>query len=292
LAIAAGDRPALAASPAPSGLQRAAIIAGSLVLHGALFAALVRDPPATPPSVGQQVISIEIVVGADTAAGIASTPRETATEVVAPAKTVTEDSLPRDLLKPETPREAEREPPREPEVERVVPERVEATVATEAPAVIVAEAPAPAQTEVHPTEVKPIAAKPAEAKPTEAKPVETDKRKALRPHQAQSPTVASSGVGRGRSASDVAYQARVAAHLMRHKRFPEYARKQRQQGRAVVSFELDDAGRVTEVRLIQGTGHAALDREAEAMVHRASPFPPPPSGRTASFTAPVSFRLN
>ena len=39
------------------------------------------------------------------------------------------------------------------------------------------------------------------------------------------------------------------------------------------------------------TGIASLDQESQAMVRRASPFPPPPGGRSVSITAPVSFHL-
>jgi protein TonB len=59
----------------------------------------------------------------------------------------------------------------------------------------------------------------------------------------------------------------------------------------VVSFSIDAGGRVTRVVLVRGTGIASLDQESQAMVRRASPFPPPPSGRPMTITAPVNFGL-
>ena len=94
------------------------------------------------------------------------------------------------------------------------------------------------------------------------------------------------------TAGDANYQGLVAARLARFKRFPAEARRRREQGSALVSFVIDGTGRVTSVRLVRGTGFAALDDEVQAMVRRASPFPPPPRGTDMTFSAPVSFHLN
>jgi protein TonB len=59
----------------------------------------------------------------------------------------------------------------------------------------------------------------------------------------------------------------------------------------VVSFTINGGGSVTRVALVRGTGIASLDREAQAMVNRSSPFPPPPSQRPMRFTVPVSFDI-
>jgi protein TonB len=102
---------------------------------------------------------------------------------------------------------------------------------------------------------------------------------------------ASSGVGRGRSDNSANYNGRVAAHLARHKQYPADARNSGSQGVASVSFSIDAGGRVTSVRLARGSGIASIDREVQAMVRRASPFPAPPDGRGRSFTVPVRFNL-
>lgn len=100
-----------------------------------------------------------------------------------------------------------------------------------------------------------------------------------------------SGVSRGRSSQDANYHGRVASHLARHKQFPPDARRRGEQGRASVTFSIDSAGRVTTVSLTRSTGYPSLDREAQSMVRRASPFPPPPGGQTLSFSVPVSFNM-
>jgi len=52
------------------------------------------------------------------------------------------------------------------------------------------------------------------------------------------------------------------------------------------------SGGVTSVRLARSSGVGSIDQEVQAMVRRASPFPPPPGGRAQTFTVPVNFRLN
>jgi TonB family protein len=104
-------------------------------------------------------------------------------------------------------------------------------------------------------------------------------------------SVASSGIGRGRSDADSNYRGIVAAQLARHKNFPPDARRNGDHGSAVVSFGIDGDGRVTAVTLVRATGFASLDREAQAMVRRASPFPPPPARHAMRFTVPVSFDI-
>ncbi|MBN8920219.1 MAG: energy transducer TonB, partial [Rhizobiales bacterium] len=100
-----------------------------------------------------------------------------------------------------------------------------------------------------------------------------------------------SSVGRGRSDATTNYRGIVAAHLARYKQFPADARSRRSRGRSVVKFGLNAAGAVTSVQLVTRSGSTALDQETLAMVRRASPFPAPPNGRAASFTVPVSFRI-
>lgn len=103
------------------------------------------------------------------------------------------------------------------------------------------------------------------------------------------PAAATNASGRGAPRADPAYYGRVAAHLARYKQFPPEARNSHSQGAAAVTFTIDAAGRVTSVRLVRGTGVESLDREAQAMTRRASPFPPPPTGHPMTFTVPVNF---
>jgi len=74
------------------------------------------------------------------------------------------------------------------------------------------------------------------------------------------------------------YQSKIAAHLRRYRKYPDAARRKRITGTAIVSFTIDRRGRLIGASLAKRTGHAILDREALAMVRRASPFPAIPSG--------------
>ncbi|GGK35175.1 hypothetical protein GCM10011322_22480 [Salinarimonas ramus] len=86
------------------------------------------------------------------------------------------------------------------------------------------------------------------------------------------------------------WQARLLAHLERHKRYPSAARSRREEGVAQVTFGLDASGRVTSARISRSSGSAALDEAALAMVRRASPTPAPPAG-AITLTVPVRFDL-
>ena len=94
-----------------------------------------------------------------------------------------------------------------------------------------------------------------------------------------------------RSDHDTNYAELVSAHLRRPKQYPPDALSRGEQGKAAVSFSLDGDGRVTSARVVRGSGFASIDGDATAMVHRASPFPAPPSGRSVNFTLPVNYRL-
>jgi periplasmic protein TonB len=158
----------------------------------------------------------------------------------------------------------------------------------------------PTQSTIPPTRPEPRQARPAPPRPERTQATRERRpapRVAARGERNRSETTspaarAAGGVGRGRPDADSNYHGRVAAHLARHKRFPPEARNSNSQGSAVVTFSISGSGGVTSVRLARGSGVAALDQEATAMVRRASPFPAPPGGRGMSFSVPVSFRLN
>ena len=103
--------------------------------------------------------------------------------------------------------------------------------------------------------------------------------------------------GRSQSAgrfNSTNYAGRVMAHLRRHQRYPSAARSARLQGKAMVRFTIHANGSVGDVSLVRSSGHSLLDREALAMVRRASRFPPIPSAagrKSMTITAPVNYRL-
>jgi protein TonB len=61
------------------------------------------------------------------------------------------------------------------------------------------------------------------------------------------------------------------------------------EGRVVVAFVILPDGRVRDIRVVRGSGHALLDRSAVEAVRSASPFPPPPA--EAEILTPVVFKL-
>src|SRR5262249_22783067 len=100
---------------------------------------------------------------------------------------------------------------------------------------------------------------------------------------------AARGRGQNGMAADAVYLGHVSAHLQRYKQYPASADRKRITGRGKVTFVIDASGRVTSASVTVGTGVAVLDQELTEMVHRASPFPPPPGGEPRSFNVPVSF---
>ena len=71
--------------------------------------------------------------------------------------------------------------------------------------------------------------------------------------------------------------------------YPATARRMGWEGKVVVAFQLLSDGSVRDVRIVQGSGHAALDRGAIDAVRNASPFPRSPV--EAEVITPVVYRL-
>jgi len=274
----------------------------SLAVHAGLFAAFWRDP-APLASIGLEVMSIEIVVGATAPAGIGQAPGEN--EVQAPAAP--------EPPQPEPPREPEQLATVQPQNVPVAPEEkaLEQTAKSETPAEkLVTETPkreeekppeVTRETEVAlappPEEKQPKAQQPKPAQnaapPKERRRIEAPTREqATKQAKASAPSTLANNVGVGRSDADSNYAGLVSAHLRRHQQYPTEARSRGDQGTATVSFSLDGGGRVTSSNLVRGSGSASIDQEVQAMVRRSSPFPAPLSGRGVSFTVPVTFRLN
>lgn len=97
-----------------------------------------------------------------------------------------------------------------------------------------------------------------------------------------------SGASSASPAAQASWRGSLIAHLNRFKRFPSGASP----GTVQVAFSIDRGGRVLSARLLRGSGDAALDEEAVAMIRRASPVPAPPDGIGGSAIAlavPVRF---
>jgi len=286
------------------GIPFLALLAGSLVIHAAAFVASLR-PPHPAAGIGIRAITVDIVFGADAPAGIAAassreavdqeqTPKPVQPDAAAPvgqavksaavSEVAVNDAVP---VAPDTVAKAEANPAAARPLDEtgpvvtadampVAPDTTVKAEATPAAAKLLDEA-RPVVTAVPPQQSKPVAA--VEPHVVRAQPTPSQRSRAA------------SGVGRGRSDLDTNYPGEVAAHLARYKRYPIEAKRRGVRGSAGVSFAVDGHGAVTSVALTQSSGHPSLDHEAEAMVWRASPFPPPPDREPRRFSVPVSFAI-
>ena len=97
----------------------------------------------------------------------------------------------------------------------------------------------------------------------------------------------SSGIpGAGPPTADFAWIRDTIQHAIA---YPPTARRMGWEGKVVVAFQLLSDGSVRDVRVVQGSGHAALDRGAIDAVRNASPFPRSPV--EAEVITPVVYRL-
>jgi TonB family protein len=100
------------------------------------------------------------------------------------------------------------------------------------------------------------------------------------------------GTGESARRAKVTWQKELSAHLDRHKRYP--AERQQKTAEITVNFEIDRVGHVLSVTIVKGSGDAAFDEAALAMVRRSDPVPQPPplvADEGLSFTLPVIFRV-
>jgi TonB family protein len=100
--------------------------------------------------------------------------------------------------------------------------------------------------------------------------------------------------GTGESARRVraTWQKELVAHLDKHKRYP--AERSLKSAEIVVGFTLDRVGHVVAVNIVKGSGDAAFDEAALAMVRRSDPVPQPPpliADEGLTFSLPVIFRV-
>ena len=94
------------------------------------------------------------------------------------------------------------------------------------------------------------------------------------------------GAGPGPPAADFAW---IRDAIQGAIAYPATARRMGWEGKVVVSFQILPDGSVRDVRVVQGSGHADLDRGAVDAVRNASPFPRSPV--EAKVITPVVYRL-
>jgi protein TonB len=100
------------------------------------------------------------------------------------------------------------------------------------------------------------------------------------------------GTGQSVQRLRATWQKELIAHLDRHKRYP--AERSQKSAEIVVSFALDRMGHVLSTSIVKGSGDAAFDEAALAMVRKSDPVPQPPAvvaDEGLSFTLPVIFRV-
>lgn len=186
------------------------------------------------------------------------------------------------------------------------PEQVQSEAVPEKPVEVKKEEPAPEIPEAPNPEVAVAAVPPKpEVEPEkepEKKPVEPEKKPEPKPRspaptttapQAQKKVAARSAAPADApsqaSASAIAtWKGRLSAHLERHKR------AHGDRGIAILSFTVDQGGRVVGSRLAKSSGSAALDREALSLIQRAAPVPPPPPGipgGRVSISVPLQYNM-
>ena len=110
----------------------------------------------------------------------------------------------------------------------------------------------------------------------------------------ESPRSVAPAQGTGETARRVraTWQKALVAHLDKHKRYP--AERALKSAEIHVRFTLDRLGHVLSTTIEKGSGDAAFDDAAVAMVKRSDPVPPPPpliADEGLSFTLPVIFRV-
>jgi protein TonB len=100
------------------------------------------------------------------------------------------------------------------------------------------------------------------------------------------------GTGESARRMRATWQKELVAHLDKHKRYP--AERVRKSAEILVGFALDRMGHVLSTSIVKGSGDAAFDEAALAMVRRSDPVPQPPplvADNGLSFTLPVIFRV-
>ena len=110
----------------------------------------------------------------------------------------------------------------------------------------------------------------------------------------EGPRSVAPAIGSGETArrARVTWQKELVAHLDKHKRYP--AERSQKSAEIMVSFVLDRVGHVLSASIVKGSGDAAFDDAALAMLKRSDPVPQPPplvADEGLSFTLPVIFRV-
>ncbi|MGH7113744.1 MAG: energy transducer TonB, partial [Stellaceae bacterium] len=88
------------------------------------------------------------------------------------------------------------------------------------------------------------------------------------------------------------YRALLSEWLEAHKRYPETARAQGEQGQAILRFVVERGGRVAQYAIVKSTGYPDLDAALDDMMRGATLPPFPPGMDEVSITVSVAIRFS
>jgi TonB family protein len=84
----------------------------------------------------------------------------------------------------------------------------------------------------------------------------------------------------------------IVALFASNRQYPTDSHRAREEGVAMVTFQVAADGHVSAIRLSRTSGYPRLDQAAVDLVRRSSPLPPPPASvQTTPVTLPVRFSL-
>jgi protein TonB len=90
------------------------------------------------------------------------------------------------------------------------------------------------------------------------------------------------------------YLERVRRRISEYKRYPDAAKKEKQQGKGAIGFKIARDGTVLDVWIERSSGFPMLDSAILQAVHDASPVPPVPEryhGAQLTVSMPYAFSL-
>jgi protein TonB len=260
----------------------------SLAVHGGVLAACLTPRHSRTPATAPASFSVVLV-----------------SAVPGPAVAAEEATAQASLTVAKPDREEPASAPRVPEAHPAVPDKlaVETPALLPSPVAKPKDKPRKAAAIIATATPQPSATLALAAPPSSSAPAETPSASAEDPIAPESASGKAAGNTTGEGAvasapsarsSDRNYLAEIMASLARHKRYPEVARRQEEQGTVLIAFAVDRAGRLLSFDIRKGSGNAALDRAAEEMVRRADPLPPAPAsyaGTRLDLVLPVTFSL-
>lgn len=233
-------------------------LALSLTAHALLLALLLELPAPAPP------LQPPVPAGGIEVAFAPSWP-EPVKPPTPPLPVKAEPPPPPPVVTPPPP-----PPPPPPPIEPPPPAPEATVVIPEAPP------PPPPRKPAIPTVLKPVLRRPERERPSPAFAAPAPSVASL-PQTAFAPTPAPAPARAPSTEISPSYRALLSEWLESHKRYPESAREQGEEGRAVLRFVVERSGRVADFAVIKSSGYPDLDAALDTMM-RGATLPPFPAG--------------